>query len=95
MPNFAFLFERELDTSLTQRKLRVLRRMGHPYSDAEIENAVADARRQAESVVASLRKDHVELSERQARSEVIALIAYLQSLGRVVKDGPVKLAGDG
>ena len=41
MPRFAFLLETPLDTSLTARKLTVLRSVGHPYSDAEIENARA------------------------------------------------------
>ena len=82
MPSFAFLLESELDTGLTRRKLEVLRGLGHPYSDAEIANAEADARAQAEGIAASLRKDGVELGPAGARSEGIALIAYLQRLGR-------------
>jgi cbb3-type cytochrome c oxidase subunit II len=81
MPPYAFLEEQPLDLSLASRKLEVLRRLGHPYSDREIENAAADARSQAESVVASLRRDGIEVGERGAHSEVIALIAYLQRLG--------------
>jgi cytochrome c oxidase cbb3-type subunit 2 len=41
MPDFAFLAQRELDTSLTSRKLRVLRSIGTPYTDAEIADAAA------------------------------------------------------
>jgi cytochrome c oxidase cbb3-type subunit I/II len=90
MPSFAFLSDRELDTSLTSRKLSVLRRLGHPYTDAEVANAAADALRQAEAVAASLRGDGVELGAAQAKSEALALIAYLQSLGRT--QGQARLA---
>jgi len=85
MPAFDFLTKRTLDTSLTARRLETLRRLGHPYSDAEIAGAVEDATRQAESIAASLRADGIALDEVQARSEAIALIAYLQSLGRAMK----------
>jgi cbb3-type cytochrome c oxidase subunit II len=81
MPPYAFLLEDELDLSTTQRKLEVLRGLGHPYSDAEVRDAVASARAQADAVAATLRRDGQPLSDAQARSEAIALIAYLQRLG--------------
>jgi cytochrome c oxidase cbb3-type subunit I/II len=90
MPAFAFLSQRALDLSSTQRKLRVLAGLGHPYSEREIENAVADARAQMERVGESLRRDGVALSETGAQSEAIALIAYLQKLGAAVKAQPVR-----
>jgi cytochrome c oxidase cbb3-type subunit I/II len=93
MPAFAFLTERVLDTSLTSRRLATLRTLGHPYSDAEIANAAADAIRQADGIAASLRKDGITLDETQANSEAIAVIAYLQSLGRAMRQEPVAAAG--
>lgn len=81
MPDYAFLAERALDLSQTSRKLEVLRGLGHPYSDADVEGAAAAATAQAEQVVASLRGDGIELSDVQTRSETIALIAYMQRLG--------------
>ncbi|MGH0034976.1 MAG: cytochrome-c oxidase, cbb3-type subunit II [Myxococcota bacterium] len=84
MPNFSFLLETDLDTSLTRRKLEVLRSLGHPYTDEQIENATALLEEEAAAIAASLRADGIELSERNARSEAIALIAYLQSLGRAI-----------
>jgi cytochrome c oxidase cbb3-type subunit I/II len=89
MPDFAFLSERPLDTSLTARRMRVLRELGHPYSDAEIESAADDAAAHAARIAASLRKDGVHLDEVQERSETIALIAYLQSLGLAVREQSV------
>jgi cytochrome c oxidase cbb3-type subunit I/II len=92
MPDFAFLLDTELDTSLTARRLEVLQRLGHPYSAGEIANAVADARAQAGEIAASLERDGIELSETQANSEAIALIAYLQSLGRAIQAAPASVA---
>jgi cytochrome c oxidase cbb3-type subunit I/II len=85
MPSFAFLTQRELDTSLTQRKLAALASLGHPYAESEIESAVRDAEARAAEVAASLRKDGIELDAVAAKSEAIALIAYLQSLGHAVR----------
>jgi cytochrome c oxidase cbb3-type subunit I/II len=87
MPSFAFLLETPLDLSLTRRRLEVLRSLGHPYSDAEVANAAPDAEAQMAGIAASLRRDGVELGEVEARSEAVALIAYLQSLGRGAKLG--------
>jgi cytochrome c oxidase cbb3-type subunit I/II len=92
MPAFDFLTRTPLDTSLSRRKLAVLRALGAPYGDAEVENAAADALAQAQAVAASLRKDGIALDETQARSEAIALIAYLQSLGRAIKAQPMDTA---
>ena len=89
MPAFAFLAQRVLDTSLTAQRLRVLRGLGHPYSDAEIADAAADAEAQAARIAASLRADGVHLDEVQERSETLALIAYVQSLGRAVQEQSV------
>ena len=90
MPSFAFLTRRELDTSLTQAKLAALARLGHPYSEQEIAGAVEDARARAAEIAASLRRDAIELDAVGERSEAIALIAYLQSLGHAVRDGVPK-----
>jgi cytochrome c oxidase cbb3-type subunit I/II len=93
MPTFAFLQETPLDTSLTARKLAALRRLGHAYSDEQIANAERDALEQAAAIAASLRGDGIELSETGARSEAVALIAYLQGLGRAVREAPLAAAG--
>jgi len=85
MPAFGFLLETPLDTSLTSAKLAALRRLGHPYSDAEVQSAEADALAAADRVAAGLRAEGQQVAAGQARSEAIAVIAYLQSLGRAMK----------
>lgn len=92
MPAFAFLIETELDLSDTSRKLEVLRTLGAPYSDAEIANAMPDALAQMQAVAKSLRRDGITLSESEARSEAVAMIAYMQSLGRAIQAEPVRSA---
>jgi cytochrome c oxidase cbb3-type subunit I/II len=85
MPAFAFLTEAPLDLSHTSRKLEVLRSLGHPYDDAQIAGAEAAARAQAKTIAASIAGGGAALDDAQANSEAIAVIAYLQSLGRAVK----------
>ena len=90
MPAFRFLEERELDLSDTSRKLEVLRGLGHPYSDAEIAGAEAAARAQAAQISGELRTAGVKLDPEQERSEVIALIAYIQTLGVALREEPAQ-----
>jgi cytochrome c oxidase cbb3-type subunit I/II len=92
MPGFAFLTTTPLDTSLSARKLAVLRTLGAPYSDDEVNGAAANALAEAEQIAAALRKDGIALDETQARSEAIAVIAYLQSLGRAIQAQPMDTA---
>lgn len=84
MPAFDFLLTEPLDFSLTRAKMETLRILWTPYSDDQIESAPADARAAAAIIATSLRADGIALSETGAQSEAIALIAYLQSLGRAV-----------
>lgn len=65
MPGYPWLENRFVDGELTQRKMRALRRLGHPYTDAQIDNAPA--------VV-------------EGKTEMDALIAYLQGLGTVLPE---------
>jgi len=90
MPAFAFLTRSPLDLSHTARKLEVLRSLGHPYDDAQIASAEAAARAQARTLAESIAGSGAPLDETQARSEAIAVIAYLQSLGRAVRAEPAR-----
>jgi len=84
MPSYAFLLEDELDLSTTQRKIKVQRMLGTPYTEDEEANAVAIARAQAREVAAELERDGAPGFENR---EVVALIAYLQRLGTDIKKG--------
>ena len=56
MPGYPWLGERPADAGDIQRKMRVLRRLGHPYTDAEIEAApgVLAGKMEVDAVVAYL-----------------------------------------
>ncbi len=64
MPGYPWLEENELGPGTIQRKMRVLRTLGHPYTDEQIASAPAQL---------------------QGKTEMDAIIAYLQSLGTAVK----------
>ena len=78
MPPYPWLLTRQLDGSLTVKKMKVMRTLGVPYSDADIESAERARDEQAEQIAARLAEARIETS---ADREVIALIAYLQRLG--------------
>ena len=64
MPGYPWLEENTADASAISKKLSVLRMLGAPYSDADIENAPQAL---------------------AGKTEMDALIAYLQGLGTTIK----------
>lgn len=65
MPSYAWLAHNKIDAADIQARLRVLRMLGQPYTDAEIANAP---------------------KQLKGKTEMDALIAYLQGLG--IKNEP-------
>ncbi|MBB5190541.1 cytochrome c oxidase cbb3-type subunit 2 [Silvimonas terrae] len=65
MPAFPWLAANRVDAQSLPDKMRALRRVGVPYTDQDIANAVKDA---------------------DGKSEMEAVIAYLQSLGLALKN---------
>ena len=84
MPPYPWLLEKKTDFDVLPTKLRRLKVLGTPYTDAEVENAVADARTQAQEIATEIEQQGGPsgLEDKQ----IIALIAYLQSLGTDVAD---------
>ena len=64
MPGFPWLTNASLDDSLTAKKMRALRSVGVPYTNAQIAGAADEVR---------------------GKTELDALIAYLQNLGTAAK----------
>ncbi|MDX6750430.1 cytochrome-c oxidase, cbb3-type subunit II [Geminicoccaceae bacterium 1502E] len=92
MPPYAFLLDREIRVDDIRDHLVAQRMVGVPYDDAMMENALADLRAQADPM-----GDHDGLLERYPNAavgdfdgmpsrltEMDALVAYLQVLGRMV-----------
>jgi cytochrome c oxidase cbb3-type subunit 2 len=64
MPGYPWLAKNKLDGSDVQKKMQVLRTLGHPYTDEDIQNAPAAL---------------------EGKTEMDALIAYLQGMGTTIK----------
>jgi cbb3-type cytochrome c oxidase subunit II len=79
MPPYPWLLEKEVNLSNLPTKLSRLQMLGTPYSDAEVENAVADAQAQAREIAQEIESQGGPsgLEDKQ----IVALVAYLQSLG--------------
>jgi cytochrome c oxidase cbb3-type subunit I/II len=85
MPAYPWLFEDDIDYSRTAGKIAVLRSLGTPYPTGYESIAVAEARRQAASITATLKKENIDI---KSDREIIAIIAYLQRLGTDIKLAP-------
>ncbi len=93
MPRYAFLKDRELRTDDLAAHLKANRAVGVPYTDEMIENAVIDAKSQADAdsdgadaVSERYPKAHVRDFDGNPGkvTEMDALVAYLQVLGTLV-----------
>lgn len=83
MPNYSWLYTTKLDTSSTVEKMKTLRKLGVPYSDEDIEKALKQMERDAGRIADRIKTDLGE--EVASDTEVIALIAYMQKLGKDIK----------
>ncbi|MFZ1692183.1 MAG: cytochrome-c oxidase, cbb3-type subunit I [Flavobacteriales bacterium] len=83
MPPYTHLYEHDLDTTTTKKKIEAMLTMGvpydkEPYSPGFSDRANAHLRQQSDAIVAGLKKDNIDAD---GNKEIIALIAYLQRLG--------------
>jgi cytochrome c oxidase cbb3-type subunit I/II len=100
MPPYDHLSQEALDFSKTANKLRVMRNVGVPYKPDQIQTAEEVARSNAATIAAGLAENAgVAICEEPSadcellvNSRMVALIAYLQRLGRVPADKPIAAA---
>ncbi|TXD83074.1 cytochrome-c oxidase, cbb3-type subunit I [Subsaximicrobium wynnwilliamsii] len=98
MPSYKWIITDELDKSMTEDKMRVMVKLGVPYTDAEIENAQQSMLDQGTAIEQNLYSDpdFVDTYEADKKAageefiemrnrEIVALIAYLQRLGTDIK----------
>ena len=83
MPAYPWLYEQALDKSHTSAKIAALRKIGVPYEDGYESQAVADLDKQAGEIAARLKAENYEIP---ADAEIVALIAYLQRLGKDIRN---------
>ncbi|TWI79298.1 cytochrome c oxidase cbb3-type subunit I/II [Lacibacter cauensis] len=82
MPNYPWLLDNDLDTASTPAKIRAMQKLGVPYAEGFDAKANKDLMTQANGIRISLKMDKIETP---ANKEIIALIAYLQRLGKDIK----------
>lgn len=80
MPVYTWLFDAKTDFAILERKFEVMQTLGVPYSDEQVHSAPQSARDQALEIAKGLSSDSPikGLEDR----EIIAIIAYLQRLGK-------------
>ena len=88
MPQYPWLLDNKLDTASTPAKINAMITLGVPYEKDYANKANADLMEQAKTIEGNLKKDKIETDPDM---EIIALIAYLQRLGKDIK-GPAVTA---
>jgi cytochrome c oxidase cbb3-type subunit I/II len=83
MPTYPFLIEQVIDTASTAAKINAMRSLGVPYEKGYENQANTDLMIQANTVKTSLKTEGIEVP---ADMEVIALIAYIQRLGKDISN---------
>ena len=85
MPSYSFLLDATLDTSSTGPKIRAMQKMGVPYPAGYDQVANKDLMLQATSIRLNLKSEKIDA---KPTDEIIALIAYLQRLGKDISTQP-------
>lgn len=88
MPAYPWLYRDQTDFKIIRRKLQVMKTLGVPYSDQDVEFAEAQARSDARDLAVELKSQGVDTANED--HEIIALIAYLQRLGVDFKKGLIQ-----
>jgi cytochrome c oxidase cbb3-type subunit I/II len=84
MPSYPWLFDKDLDVSLTEAKINAMITLGVPYEEGYgADKAPKDIMMQQKKITASLAADGIKVGESK---EIVALIAYLQRLGTDIKN---------
>ncbi|MFZ1369911.1 MAG: cbb3-type cytochrome c oxidase subunit II, partial [Ferruginibacter sp.] len=79
MPAYPFLLTQNIDTASTASKINAMRSLGVPYEKGYGKQANQDLLAQANGIRINLKIEGIEVP---ANREVIALIAYMQRLGK-------------
>lgn len=82
MPAYPWLLEQSIDKNLTGPKISALRTVGVPYPEGYEATANDDLDKQANRMAENLQLEGIDV---KPDAEIIALIAYLQRLGKDIK----------
>lgn len=79
MPSYPWLFEKDMDYTELSSKIAVQKILGVPFEDWTDEEIVNSAETQAKKIAKSLSEQGKEI---ESQRQIVALIAYLQQLGK-------------
>jgi cytochrome c oxidase cbb3-type subunit I/II len=79
MPTYPWLHKATVEPADIMASVRALKKAGVPYSEADVEGVAASMAAQGQEIVNSLAAANLTTT---ADTEIVALIAYLQRLGR-------------
>ncbi len=85
MPSYPWLARQKTDLAALPSKIAVLRTLGVPFPQLSPEEIQAAALKQGDEIAADLAKSDIRIS---ADKEIVALIAYLQQLGKFRPPAP-------
>jgi cytochrome c oxidase cbb3-type subunit I/II len=90
MPRYVWLFDQKIKYQDLSEKIKVMQKLGVPYTDGDIVNAVGNAQAQARVIADELVTNGVPA--KVAEMDIVALIAYMQRIGvdyTSIVDAPV------
>jgi cytochrome c oxidase cbb3-type subunit I/II len=82
MPNYPWLARKTIDFDALPSKIAVLRKLGVPFAEADGQSVIAAAKAQAKQISDGLAQRQIEVD---ADKQIVALIAYLQQVGKTEK----------
>lgn len=81
MPSYSWMLEKNTDFIILRKKLSIMRTLGVPYDDDTVANADIKAQKEALLIAADLKANGIN-GDKLEQKQIVALIAYLQSLGQ-------------
>ena len=81
MPGYPWLDNKKIDYQILRKKLSVMKRLGVPYDEETVANADIIAEKESQELFNALLEQDPSL-ENIKDTQIIALISYLQSLGK-------------
>jgi cytochrome c oxidase cbb3-type subunit I/II len=88
MPAYSWLSSDKVDFALIRKKVSVMRQLGVPYSQGEIDESELNARAEALGIANGLKDQGAPAG--LENKEIVALVAYLQRMGKDLQKGGAK-----
>lgn len=88
MPNYEWLLHAKAEFDAIPQRMRGMKMLGVPYSEDDVAGGIDAAHEQAAEIVAAIDENIYEDRDALADKQVIALIAYLNRLGRDIAAPP-------